>query len=62
MEIDLKKAKIPPVFVRDGRDCYLDPVREKLIFITPEETIRQKVVNYLMNALSVPKEPLRKPW
>lgn len=56
MEIDLRQVKIPPIFVRDGRDCYLDPVREKLIFITPEETIRQKVVNYLMNALSVPKE------
>ena len=38
---DLSKAQLPPIYKRDGRDCYLDPIRQKLIFITPEETVRQ---------------------
>lgn len=33
----------------------MDPIREKLIFITPEETVRQQVISYLLNVLKVPK-------
>ena len=56
---DLSKAQLPPIYKRDGRDCYLDPIRQKLIFITPEETVRQRVISYLMDTLHVPANMLR---
>lgn len=43
--IDLSKAKLPPIYKRNRKDCYLDPIREKLIYITPEETVRQQVIS-----------------
>ncbi len=56
---DLSKAQLPPIYKRDGRDCYLDPIRQKLIFITPEETVRQRVISYLMDILHVPANMVR---
>ena len=35
----LKKQSLPDIYIRNNRKCYLDPVREKLIYITPEETV-----------------------
>lgn len=55
MNIDLTNATLPPIYSRNHRACYLDPVREKLIFITPEETVRQKIISYLIEKLNVPK-------
>lgn len=52
--IDFSKQQLPPKYKRQGKDCYLDPIREKLIFITPEETVRQQVISYLLNVLHVP--------
>lgn len=52
--IDFSKQQLPKVYKRHGKDCYLDPIREKLIFITPEETVRQQVISYLINVLNVP--------
>ena len=52
--IDLSAASLPPVYTRDGKDCYLDPVRQKLIFVKPEETVRQKVISFLRDGLHVP--------
>lgn len=46
-------------YKRNGKECYLDPIRKKLIYVTPEETLRQKVISYLMNELKVPKEALK---
>ena len=54
--MDLSKAKLPPIYKRNGRECYLDPVRKKLIYITPEETVRQKVISYLISILKVPAD------
>ena len=54
--IDLTEVRLPEIFSRNNRKCYLDPIRKKLIYITPEETVRQKVVSYLMDNLEVPKE------
>lgn len=59
MAIDIKKAKLPPIYMRNGRECYLDPIRKRLIYITPEETIRQKVISYLLDELKVPAEMLQ---
>lgn len=46
--------KLPKVYKRNNKKCYLDPVRKKLIYVTKEETIRQKVLAYLINELGVP--------
>ena len=56
MQFDISNQKLPPIYKRGDKDCYLDPVRKKLIYITPEETIRQKVISYLINNLKVPVE------
>lgn len=49
-------SDLPPIYMRNGKECYLDPIRKKLIYITPEETVRQKVISYLINELRVPSE------
>ena len=54
MYIDLQKYKLPPIYKRNNRDCFLDPIRHKLIYITPEETVRQRVGSFLINELKVP--------
>lgn len=56
MQFDISDQKLPDIYVRSGKECYLDPIRQKLIFITPEETVRQRVISYLINRLNVPKE------
>ena len=50
------KLKLPQIYKRNGKNCYLDPIRQKLIYITPEETVRQQAISYLTNVLSVPKD------
>lgn len=52
--MDISKATLPPIYKRNGRECYLDPIRKRLIYITPEETVRQKVISYLLDVLEVP--------
>ncbi len=54
--MDLSKARLPKVYQRNGRKCYLDPIRKKLIYITPEETVRQRVISYLLRTLKVPAD------
>lgn len=54
-EIELR---LPPIYKRLGKECYLDPIRKKLIYITPEETVRQEVISYLLEVLKVPEEML----
>ena len=56
MYIDLSSQPLPKVYIRKGRECYLDPVRKKLVFVTPEETVRQRVLSYIINELNVPVE------
>ena len=52
--MDFTNAKLPPIYKRNGKDCYLDPIRKQLIYVTPEETIRQQVISYLVDILEVP--------
>ena len=56
MYIDLSSQPLPKIYKRKGKECYLDPIRKKLIFITPEETVRQRVLSYIINELKVPME------
>lgn len=57
--IDFTKEKLPPIFCRNHRKCYLDPVRQKLIYITPEETVRQQVIAWLLQKCEVPHDMIR---
>lgn len=56
MGIYISTAELPPIYRRNERDCYLDPVRKKLIYITPEETVRQRVLSYLLKEIHVPMD------
>ena len=56
MQFDITAQRLPKIYKRGNKDCYLDPVRKKLIYITPEETVRQKVISYLIGVLDVPAE------
>lgn len=56
MIIDISSFPLPPVYERNNTECYLDPYRQKLIKITPEETIRQRVAAYLEHTLLIPHE------
>lgn len=53
---ELKKMKLPDVHISEGKKYYLDPFRERLILITPEEVVRQQVLQYLLSCVKVPKE------
>ncbi len=53
--MDLSKATLPKIYQRNKLNCYLDPIRKKLIYITPEETVRQRVISYLLRELKVPE-------
>lgn len=51
----LKEIPLPEVFKREGKNCYFDPYRKKLIEITPEETVRQKIAKLFETEYKVPK-------
>ena len=48
MTFDENYTKLPKVYKRAGKECYLDPIRNKLINVTPEETVRQRVIQFLI--------------
>lgn len=56
MYIDLSSQPLPKIYMRKGRECYLDPIRKKLIYVTPEETVRQQVLSHLLYDLNVPAD------
>ncbi len=56
IENQLQRVQLPAIYSREGKDCYYDAYRKKLIEITPEETVRQKVAKFFETRLSVPKE------
>lgn len=59
MELDLSGYPVPGTYYCGGKKCYLDPIREKFIEITPEETVRQQLIHYLLTELAVPKRMIR---
>ena len=56
MNQDFMKSKLPPIHKEGGKEYYFDPVRKKLILVTPEETVRQHIISYLIDELNVPIE------
>ena len=55
----LDKIVLPPIYKDSGKEYYLDPIRQKLILKTPEETIRQKIIQYLLVDKKVPKDMIQ---
>lgn len=54
MEINLIDFNISKVYQRHDVECYLDPIRKKLIPKTPEEDVRQSVIHYLITQMNIP--------
>lgn len=50
---------MPKIHKMNGEEYYFDPIRKKLMLVTPEETVRQKVLIYLMDELHVPKDMIQ---
>ncbi|HDR8250623.1 TPA: type I restriction enzyme HsdR N-terminal domain-containing protein, partial [Bacillus cereus] len=50
------KYELPKIFIRSGRECFFDPIRKKLILISPEEIVRQQVIQFLIKDMQVPTE------
>ena len=44
----LNDLQLPPIHKSQGKEYYVDPFRERLILKTPEETVRQQVLQYLL--------------
>lgn len=59
LEKELKKVKLPNVYKDLGKEYYLDPIRQKLILKTPEETVRQSIIQYLLINKKVPKDMIQ---
>lgn len=49
-------SKPPQVYQSEGRECYLDPIRAKLVNKTKEETVRQTILARLQMYLQVPTD------
>ncbi len=54
VEIDFASMQLPRVINNDGGKKYLDPIRHKGICVTPEETVRQRVLRYLLDVCEIP--------
>ena len=55
----LENLKLPDTCVSDGKEYFLDPVRERMILKTPEEIIRQTMVQFLLKVIHVPSNMLQ---
>lgn len=55
----LKDFSPPHIYRLDGQQNYFDPVRKKYVVATERETVRQRVVQYLIQELNVPQKMIR---
>lgn len=55
----LNSLQLPPIHRSHGKEYYVDPFRERLILKTPEETVRQQVLQYLLLCKNIPKEMIQ---
>ena len=58
-KLAFKDIKAPDKVMHARSLHYIDPVREKYVPATPEEEVRQKVLQYLITVLKVPKQAIR---
>lgn len=52
----LKQTLLPNEYKRNGKTCFFDPYRRRLIEITPEEVIRQKTAVFFEETVGIPHE------
>ncbi len=52
---ELEKVSLPVTYYRNSKKCFLDPYRKRLIEITPEEIVRQRMANYCETILGFPR-------
>jgi len=55
----LKDFLPPHIYRIDNQPNYFDPVRKKYVLVTERETVRQRVVPYLIQELNVPPKMIR---
>lgn len=55
----LNNLQLPQIHRSHGKEYYVDPFRERLILKTPEETVRQQVLQYLLSYKNIPKEMIQ---
>ena len=55
----LKDFFPPHIYRIEGQPAYFDAVRKKYVPVTPRETVRQRVVPYLIQELDVPQKMIR---
>ena len=55
----LQKVKLPEIYLRNQKEHYLDPIRQRLVMVTPEETVRQKIIPFLIDKLNIPYNMIR---
>ena len=51
MLLDLNKYDDVKTYQRYGQECYMDNITKQLRPKTPEETVRQKILQWLMKDL-----------
>lgn len=56
MNFIFEQQILPDIYQRNNKPYYLDPIRKKLIQVTPEETVRQKWISFLIYELKVPNQ------
>lgn len=52
----LYEMPLPEKYLRNGKECFYDTYRKKLIPITPEEVVRQKIAYWCEKELGTPSE------
>ena len=55
----LKDFMPPHIYRIENQPMYFDAVRKKYVLVTPRETVRQRVVPYLIEELAVPQRMIR---
>ena len=55
----LKDYQPPHIFRIESQPNYFDPVRKKYVLVTERETVRQRVVQFLIQELEVPQRMIR---
>lgn len=55
----LKDFMPPHIYRIENQPMYFDAVRKKYVPVTPRETVRQRVVPYLIEELNVPQRMIR---
>lgn len=56
IDVGFTRMPLPEIIKNNDRKNYYDPIRKKGIPVTPEETVRQQVLRYLLDVCHIPKE------